>query len=326
MPPKPGDSPGKQYEIPQGPVTKGLLNDIESRAHELWRSVERGRFVWEDYTRKSTDELMTVADWVERLRRDRVSSGKCTAETFDRYWYENVFSRMPQDSILKPSILEHAIVSIPESNQWLRLKAYQKLNNLAKFAGVAVDLSSFKGNYGPKSVKPRELPTDEQIEEWYDQIYSQKSTSAATWKRIYARIVVFGLRPSESFSFTLVDPTTAEVIDAKSGLPRKTKAFHPRWADMWELEGDVPNINQAERRKLSQSIGRQLKRYGIPCERYAFRHAWCVRVSVEYKVPVSVASRWAGHSVDVHTKVYEQWIRGDQEERIYRDAIENHED
>ena len=50
------------------------------------------------------------------------------------------------------------------------METCRKLQKLADFAGVDVDLLQYKGSYGPSKVQPRRLPSDEEIAHWYYKI------------------------------------------------------------------------------------------------------------------------------------------------------------
>jgi len=316
LPPKPGDEVGKRYEIPQGPLSAISISRAESKSHKLWESVVERRFNWGDYdtTLKQTD---TVSEWVAKLRTHHLSTGQCKARTWDKHWEGDVFSKMNPGAKLTPTLILETVLQSPENSRQRRLTC-QKLNKLAKFAGIAIDLKPYQGNYGRSKVQRRELPTDEQIEAWYTAIGS------GPWRMVYARLAVFGLRPSESFQFELLDTYTARVIDAKSRLPRETKAFHPHWAEQWDLEGELPKINPRPGRlaeDTSERIRVRLAAWGVTCQRYDLRHAWCVRGSITYKIPTSLMARWAGHSEAVHNEQYLKWIRGDQSDAAYQSMV-----
>lgn len=313
LPPKPGDTEGKRYEIPMGPASAANIALIELKAHQIWQLVVQDRFDWAQYAKTKAPD--TVGEWVNRLEAHRLSTGKCTKETFEKFWRKTAYNRLDSNQPISQSILLAAVLETKE-NTWSRRRICQALTVLANFAGLEIDLSPYAGGYGLNSVVRRELPTDKDIENWYNSINNP------AWQRIFARIAVFGLRPSESFHFELIDTHTARVMDAKTKRLRETKAFHPYWAESWNLTGEQPNVTWRSSSELSNRIRVQFKRYQITCERYDLRHAWCVRCSVfPYRVPVSVAARWAGHSPDVHQNIYNRWLRSDQERDVYESVI-----
>ena len=64
-----------------------------------------------------------------------------------------------------------AVLSTPENSR-LRRHTCQKLMKFSDYIGIEVDLGPYQGSYGRRSVKARDLPTDEQIEEWYSDLKS----------------------------------------------------------------------------------------------------------------------------------------------------------
>lgn len=314
LPPKAGHQAGHRYELAQGPVSAPVIRRAETQAHALWAAVVERRFSWEEFDPNHKAEADTVAAWVERFKQQHLATGQCSPQTWAKHWEGAVFSKLPQDVKLTPAVVLGAVLATQENTR-ARRRACQALARLAEVAGIDVDLRPYQGRYGGSHVTRRELPTDQEIEDWYTAIASEP------WRIIYARLVVFGLRPSEAFQFELVDKYTARVVDAKSGRLRETKAFHPFWAERWPLVGVLPKVSWREQyraKDLTERIRTGLQRHGVTCQRYDLRHAWCVRVSVEYKIPTSLAARWAGHSEAVHNQTYLQWIRNDQAEAVYR--------
>ncbi|NEQ47523.1 MAG: hypothetical protein F6K00_29870 [Leptolyngbya sp. SIOISBB] len=316
LPPKPEDPVGKRYEMPKGPASQENLLRMEQEAHSLWKSVVEQRFNWPDHDH-GVKSLDTVREWIARFEKHYLKTTDCSPRTFEKHWRAAVLNTLPQGSKLDRTLLLAAVLSTPDNTR-KRKQFCQKLTRLAEFAGIDIDLRPYQGSYSKGSVQSRDLPKDAQIEAWYDSIPDER------WKRIFARIVIFGLRPSESFDFELVDTHTARVIDAKSNEPRIIKAFHPTWAEAWDLDGQLPKINWRKNRKhedITSRIANRFKCYDVTCQRYDLRHAWCVRVSVEYRIPVEVAAKWAGHSADVHQSIYNRWIRSDQQDQIYQEMV-----
>lgn len=317
LPPKSGDDPGKRYDLPQGKASASNLALMEAKAHQLWQSVLTERFSWDNHSTPSR-LTETVAQWVNKFEKHhRTDSPDCSKRTFDKHWRGEVFDRLPQDVRPSSALFLSAVLKTPENTRQRR-QTCQKLTKLADYIGLDIDLKPHQGSYGKRLTKPRDLPSDEQIEQWYKQIKSDP------WRIIFARIVAFGLRPSESFDFELVDQYTAIVIDAKSGEPRETKAFHPRWAEQWQFEGQLPKISPRPENKhqdTSWRIANRFRAWGITGERYDLRHAWCVRIIVNYPdISDSIAARWAGHSPEVHAAIYSRWINKQQQDKVYRNS------
>ena len=60
----------------------------------------------------------------------------------------------------------------------------------------------------------------------------------------------------------------------------------------------------------------------MPFKPYDLRHCWAVR-ALRFGVPVSLAAKWMGHSVDIHTKTYQAWISREMEAQVYEQSLRN---
>ena len=69
---------------------------------------------------------------------------------------------------------------------------------LAKFAGIQVDLKDIKGNYKPKPVNADDVPSDDEIEAIWESIASPG------WRWVYGMLATYGLRPHEVFRFLFI--------------------------------------------------------------------------------------------------------------------------
>ncbi|MCC5622699.1 hypothetical protein [Nostoc sp. CHAB 5715] len=57
-------------------------------------------------------------------------------------------------------------------------------------------------------------------------------------------------------------------------------------------------------------MSRTFDRRNAPFNPYDLRHAYAIRGSVRYKVPVATMAGWMGHSPTVHWNTYNKWISG----------------
>jgi integrase len=53
------------------------------------------------------------------------------------------------------------------------------------------------------------------------------------------------------------------------------------------------------------------RRAKIPLPAYALRHCWAIR-AIQLNLPIAIAARMMGHSVEVHTQTYHRWMNDDQ--------------
>jgi len=50
------------------------------------------------------------------------------------------------------------------------------------------------------------------------------------------------------------------------------------------------------------------------------RHAYCIRLATEYKIPVAIAANWAGHEPGTYLKIYQKWIGEAEKRRVFEES------
>jgi integrase len=119
------------------------------------------------------------------------------------------------------------------------------------------------------------------------------------------------------------DGTLVVVVEdeAKTGY-REVFPFHPHWVDRWNL-GQVrrPKVQPKWLKDYGDRCSKAFKREAVGFPPYTLRHAWCIRVSVRYRLPLSVAAALAGHSPTVHLNTYQRWISAAQHQEVYQQSI-----
>jgi integrase len=181
---------------------------------------------------------------------------------------------------------------------------------LAKFAEITVDLKPLRSDYSPKSVSPRDLPTDEQILE-----VAERFTDPG-WRWIYGMLATYGLRDHEVFrldtSRLQESPHILEVLDDSKTGRRQVFPCPSGWAEhfkVWEVQFPSfrTQLEGMNNNALGEKISSKFWAMKLPFTPYALRHAYAVRTAV-LGVEVAIASRWMGHSVAVHTRTYHQFL------------------
>lgn len=194
---------------------------------------------------------------------------------------------------------------------------------IAKYSGVRYDPSPYQGNYSPKRPKPRDIPSDDLIVGFW------QSLNNPGWRFILGLIATYGLRPHEAF---FVDYDRLEqgdrvlwVLQGKTG-DRRVWAFHPEWFDQFDLGRPVlPAVDLTRRHdQIGHSATRYFWEIKAPFKLYDVRHAWAIR-TLEYGLDDALSARQMGHSVEVHTDIYQQWIDGVVHQRAY-DRLLNRSD
>jgi len=312
FPPKPNTTKTKphQQKLSLGVHANGAgLSFAESEARKIGALLDLNQFSWEPYTKKIANEVL-VSDVVTRFEKDyfnkRARSPK--SETTWNGDYFAVFKNLP-DQVLDTKLLNETIAKTqPDTRQ--RKRYCMALGALAKFAGIDFDGNSLVGNYSPKKVTPRDLPTDKAISEIFYKINNPQ------WRWAYGCLATWGLRPHEIFHLDLSDFPIATVTDGKTGR-RRVWACFPEWAEQFDLINvKSPVCTGKSNRDLGNRVTNFFGRNKLGFAPYDLRHAWAVR-TLEFGLDVSLAAQQMGHSVQVHTDIYHQWISDRHHQKAY---------
>ncbi len=230
---------------------------------------------------------------------------------------------MPAEAKLTGELLIRVAEKATKANSRSRQIYCQEFRRLAEFAKIEVDLSPYVGSYSPKSAK-QDIPTDEEIAAAIDRIQNPQ------WRWIAGMMATFGLRDHECWLCSVEwrersgkAPLLLVRVEGetKTGA-REVLPFHPEWVDRWKLnEVQRPQVTMKWLKDYSDRCSKAFKREGVGFTPYTLRHAWCIRASVFYRLPLPVAAAMAGHSPSVHLATYNRWISAAQHQSAYDEAI-----
>ena len=313
LPPKPGHHRSRPFQQRIAlflPCTKRGIKLAQARAVTLGNELIENKFEWKNWWKpRKSIAVGTAGYWIDKFEKDYRSKNTIADRSWRDGWLQHL-NQLDKDSELTPELFIDAVLrKRPDTAQ--RKNICTRLQTLAEFAGIDVDLSEYRGKYGRASVKPRELPPDELISEWAT---SGKILDPA-WCRLYGLIAAFGLRPHEAFLGYLRNDGKYQVTEGKTG-PRLVTPFYPEWLDQWDLWPEIlPDIDIEKAKKetqLSNYVHSHLRRkYRVPFQPYDLRHAYAVRVHNVFGLSEAVGARLMGHSVDVHLGTYQRWL-GDE--------------
>ncbi len=301
------------------------LEQAEAKAWELAAQKAQGKFHWEDWSQEKTNlERMTAADWVEKYRVHRASQGVNNDNWKQHYWV--VYKKLPLSELLtEASMLGVVLQSVPNS----RTRKYDcmRLKNLADFAEVAVNLTPYLGNYSPRRTKPRELPSDEEIvKAREDFLRGRTRVEARRWQNAFSLMACYGLRPHEVF-YCEVDskaPHACKILEGKTG-GRTAMPLYPEWAAEWKLwEVELPQTVAQTHWSCGQKVCNAMQRY-ICFPSYNLRHAYALRGSVKFKIPIRVMAGLMGHTPEIHLATYSKYLKDSEALEVYL-AIAKKED
>jgi integrase len=158
--------------------------------------------------------------------------------------------------------------------------------------------------YSPlKDPAPRNLPSDELIEGVLDAL-------PAGWQWVAGVCATFGTRPHEALLMAEVLSNGLVAISGGKTGPRQGLPLPKRWIDRWDLQQKrLPAINlERDHRTVGSQLGVALRRHGAPFQAYDLRHAWAVRAIHTPQISPSLAAKSLGHSLMVHTSLYQRWF------------------
>jgi integrase len=306
LPPKPGSDRPKPYQQVISlrlPASEDGFKRAELEARLLGARLAAKEFDWSAYRDDESDRDLAVK-LIERFKQQYMSTHTLTEATWNHHWWQ-IFKRLPQDKPLDVATLI-SLVYQTEQNSRNRLHTCKKLQKLADFAGLKVDLLQFKGEYGGSKVK-RDIPADEIVVK-----YRAKIKNSA-WRWIYGVMAAYGLRDHEAF-FCEFTPDGLYVTQGKTGPRLVFAALYPEWVEQWELEKiELPPVRLDKGYEyLSGLTSKAFKRYGVPFVPYDLRHAYAIRASVKFGYPTPTAAALMGHSPKVHLDTYQKHINRKQ--------------
>ncbi|OYQ67588.1 integrase [Pseudanabaena sp. SR411] len=321
FPPK----PNSQFENPrQQKFALGLhanplgIKLAEAEARKISALLDCKEFSWQPYL-KAKAPAITCGEWVEKFEKDYFTKRDRNPKT-ETTWRKNyleVLKRLPVDEPLAIEVLKNLILgTTPDTRS--RQNYAMVCNALAKFAKLEADFSLYSGNYSPRKATPRDLPTDEAIQEAYYKIPNP------AWQWVYGVIATYGVRPHEVFLLDFADIPIATVTDGKTGA-RRVWACYPEWVETFKIKNVcLPSVTGKANVNLGERVSKAFKRYGIPFKPYDLRHCWAVR-SLEFGLDISLAAQQMGHSAKVHSDLYHHWISDRHHQKAY-DALMNRSD
>jgi integrase len=299
------------------PVSEAGIKQAERDAIAIRGSLISKTFNWSQWLKiREYTTPETTADWVQRFEQDYFDKRQRAAKS-ESTWrndYLAVYRQLPQDYPLTADRMMQVVLSSqPDTRS--RRRACMALSALAKFSGIELDLTSYTGNYSPSKVSARDLPSDDLILEVRDRIFNPK------WQNAYTLMAAYGLRPHEIFYLDVSNFPEILVTEGKTGS-RKVLPIPQEWAELIDIDTlELPNCVAKANKELGDRVCKAFRRYSIAFPPYNLRHAYAVRGTVVYSMPVPVMAKMLGHSPNVHMQTYQQWISEAQISEAYAKAI-----
>ena len=317
LPPKPDSGRSRPYQqrIALGfNATNAGFRQAEIEAKKLGVQLIEGTFRWD----KPVNEY-TVLDAISSFEKEYFGTRGVNEQTKTTYRnYAHAFKLLPSNEIITVELMIQAIKTTEPNTRSRQLTA-RSMAMLAKHLELNLDISKLKGNYSLKSVNPKELPTDKEIQD------SINLLSYYPYRWVYGMLATFGLRPHEVFHVdheTLLNKGICSVLRGKTG-EGLVWPLYPEWLDYFDLKNiALPNTKAINNRDLGLLISRGFNRARIPFSPYALRHCWARR-AIEMGLDSQLAAKQMRHSHHVHTTVYSAWIDENVHQRAYDRLLDN---
>jgi hypothetical protein len=261
LPPRPGTKSKRKNQksfeqdiaiqlpaIPQG------VKAAVAKAKELGGQIAAGTFSWDEYLPGGINlsELKTVGECCRAFEANHWITRRKTPQslsTWDSH-YAYVFKGLPEEALLTSDLLYQAIVAtLPDSNK--RQTYCWVLKKLAEFADLELkfNLKKLKGECSSLKPAPRDLPSDEIIQECF------KLLRKPSWRWAYGTVATYGIRPHELFH---LDTSNLEsggdsirvLKDTKTG-ERVVHPLYPEWIELFNLRDvQVPQVTAPNNKAL----------------------------------------------------------------------------
>jgi integrase len=320
------------------PAELGSLKAAQQKVKRIAGELASGSFEWYDYLpatqvaklkaeaekRSNPRSDWKVIDLVEAFTERYFQKHKRTATTEQSFkiHYLDYFKKLPQHVPLTVEVIEDAILTKTEADSYTRQQACFVFKTLAKLIGLdTASIHELRGSYCATKPAPRDLPSDELIVEWFDRIPNPN------WQWVFGIIATYGLRPHETFH---VDSSELEqggyaiyVLDNTKTGRRRVMPLRTQWIERFRLrEKRLPKITGKTNQAIGQRISKALRRdYKIPFPPYNLRHAYAVRWVLIPNIKDSMVARWMGHSLAIHTKVYQAWLSEADERKAFEQHV-----
>lgn len=285
------------------------VKEAEKTAKLIGGQLAAGKFTWADWGHGEQSERLTCGEAIAQFHQAYLGRGGNEDTWQGDYW--KPLKKLPPKATLTAEVLE-TLALATKPNTRSRQRTCMAAGAIAKFAGLDWDGKHLRGNYSSTKTAPRDLPTDEAIAQYRDQL------SNPAWRWVYGVMACYGLRNHEVFHLELSKFPVVQILEPTKTGWREVWPCYPEWPEMWQLQDRVLPPVALNRRndRLGHSVTSYLSPK-LPFAPYDLRHAWAIRTLL-YHWPVELSARQMGHSVEVHTRTYQRWITGQQIERIYQ--------
>ncbi|MEM9923380.1 MAG: site-specific integrase [Cyanobacteria bacterium P01_D01_bin.50] len=360
LPLKPGDidkkgTGTKQYSISLGiPANLDGLKTAEEEAYELSKLTARKCFEWNDkYLGKRakvvSSQIKTIGEMLTDFEKQYFKTRKRTMKSEHTFHCHKDY--LKRNIGLNTFVCKNEILASLDKLEPRSSTLYNTVKTLKVFCKIFdlnIDLSAYSGK---PTIRERNLPSDKEIIAAYfkfaDYAASRKKTikkayldSWKLWRWCYGMLATYGLRPRELFvnpnieHWLSVDNTNCiwKVDSETKTGSREVLPFFQNWVKLFDLKN--PEYLQmleetVENKKTFKDINTVrincsswFRRVQVGFDPYDLRHAWAIRAHMN-GIPIKAAADNLGHSVEVHTEIYQKWFSLENRRKAMNLSIDN---
>ncbi|MBW4598938.1 MAG: integrase [Calothrix sp. FI2-JRJ7] len=295
------------------------LKYAEQKAKQMAVELDTGAFDWARWieVKPDNEEPKIIHEWINKFHEHKASTSALASSTW-KFDYLGVGRKLPQQEELSVEVLIKFIFanSKPDTRTRKRLVGY--CAQLAEFALLpSKEIRTLEGSYSAKSVNPRALPSDEEIQDFVDSI------KEPGWKWIIAAIATYGLRSHEAFFTDLARFPKIRVTEGKTGA-RVIQPLYPEWAPRWNLQNKIlPSYQKvdAAHEEYTLKISAWMCR-NSPFKALDLRHCYARRC-FQFGFDPTQSAKLMGHSWQIHLQTYRAWIDEEVYDKAYLAKISN---
>jgi integrase len=339
LPPKPSEppaSPWKQRRISTGLRYPDQASEAVTQAEKLGAAIERTQrteeaFDWSPWeSRRKGGQRSAIGtsggiSGVEAIRQTELwwsQQRRRTDSAPDTWQVDYAAPLSPLLSIpdFKPEHLIHLVSATKPGSRTRRrssLAAISVTKALRLPADIQQQLRELGKGYSPSTdTAPRHVPSDEVIVDFID-------TLPSDWQWPVAIVAVYGARPHEALLYARVADSNVLIIDDGKTRSRTSFALPAEWIERWDLRKKrLPKIDYNRSNKVvGSTMSRPLHAASAPFKPYDLRHAFAVRTIYCPKISASFAAKSMGHSLQVHTRIYQKWFDASGIEALQAELI-----
>jgi integrase len=279
-----------------------LLDDQlhqESFSWALWEPSELSRVI-----KGNPAHSITVAEFRSGIESVFDQKYPETPKSWDTIWgkkYKPAINVLAQlNGLCSENLLIEALeqVAAPSSRK-SHASIFNETNRKLRLGFSREAITEAGAGYTRAELKPRDIPTDDELLSYWSKI------KLPQWRWMFGVVMAYGIRPHEIVNCQMRAEGILEVSsDTKTGR-REVWACPAEWVQELELERIYRPTQKKE--QVSRACNDYIRDQGIPIPLYAARHAYAIRM-LSHGVSSDVGAKLMGHSPQMHTTTYRQWI------------------